>query len=70
MTDSLTGVSSVIEARSDKVIPLCFNSSPGEGNCPGMVKHNNCPQTRGAKGRFPDCTRYIENFTDECTCCK
>jgi hypothetical protein len=49
-----------LESGEGNPIPICLNSSPGAGNCDGMVKHGTCPITRvGGKGKFPECVAYI-----------
>ncbi|MDX9913038.1 MAG: hypothetical protein RBS77_00465 [Candidatus Moranbacteria bacterium] len=59
--EMLTGVAGEITVPAGKVMPICFNSVPGTGNCLGMIKHGNCPgNIPGGKRKFPECTRYIQ----------
>lgn len=48
------------ESEERSLIPICPNSSPGAGNCNGMVKHGTCPATRkGGRAKFPGCAAHI-----------
>lgn len=64
--ERLTGVAGEIRVPTGKVMPICYNSAPGLGNCPGMVKYSNCPGTVvGGKIKFPECARYIKEHTSQ-----
>ncbi len=46
--------------RASGFNPICHNSSPGAGNCEGMVKYRTCPVfVADGGGKFAGCKDFI-----------
>ncbi|EKE21433.1 MAG: hypothetical protein ACD_7C00245G0002 [uncultured bacterium] len=50
-----------ITAESRSVTPVCPNSTPGGGNCKGMIKSGTCPLSRGFAGKYDKCDSFFKN---------